>query len=26
LNNGGKPDSDYIEEDGNVVKRYWIHL
>ncbi|SDT24316.1 Predicted acetyltransferase [Paenibacillaceae bacterium GAS479] len=24
VKNGGKPDSDYIEDDGNVVKRYWI--
>ncbi|WP_127591374.1 GNAT family N-acetyltransferase [Paenibacillus lautus] len=24
IRNGGKPDTDYIEEDGNVVKRYWI--
>jgi predicted acetyltransferase len=22
--NGGKADADYIEEDGNVIKRYWI--
>ncbi|WP_410769421.1 GNAT family N-acetyltransferase [Fontibacillus sp. BL9] len=22
--NGGKPDSVYIEENGNVIKRYWI--
>jgi len=26
VNNGGKPDSDYIEEDGNVIKRFWIDL
>lgn len=26
LNNGGKADSDFIEEDGNVIKRYWINL
>jgi predicted acetyltransferase len=26
LNNGGVPDKDYIEEDGNVVKRFWIEL
>jgi predicted acetyltransferase len=26
LSNGGKPDSDYIEEDGNVIKRFWIQL
>ncbi|MEC3884906.1 GNAT family N-acetyltransferase [Halobacillus sp. HZG1] len=24
LNNGGQEDEDFIEEDGNVVKRYWI--
>jgi predicted acetyltransferase len=24
LNNGGKPDLDFIEEDGNVILRYWI--
>lgn len=24
LNNGGEPDTDYIEEDGNVIKRYWM--
>ncbi|RDY70074.1 GNAT family acetyltransferase [Halobacillus trueperi] len=26
LNNGGIEDEDFIEEDGNVVKRYWIEL
>lgn len=26
LNNGGLRDSDFIEEDGNVVKRFWIEL
>jgi predicted acetyltransferase len=26
LNNGGVPDVDYIEEDGNIIKRYWIDL
>ncbi|MHC0039124.1 GNAT family N-acetyltransferase [Pseudoneobacillus sp. C159] len=26
LNNGGVPDEDFIEEDGNVVKRFWIEL
>lgn len=26
LNNGGIPDTDFIEEDGNIVKRYWIIL
>lgn len=26
LKNGGKPDTNYVEEDGNVVKRFWIHL
>ncbi|SFG56120.1 Predicted acetyltransferase [Halobacillus alkaliphilus] len=24
LNNGGNPDEDYIEEDGNVLKRFWL--
>ncbi|MFD2611362.1 GNAT family N-acetyltransferase [Paenibacillus gansuensis] len=24
LNNGGIPDTSFTEEDGNVVKRYWI--
>ncbi|UVI32744.1 GNAT family N-acetyltransferase [Paenibacillus spongiae] len=23
-NNGGIPDTDYIEEDGNVIKRFWL--
>lgn len=26
LHNGGLRDNDFIEEDGNVVKRYWIEL
>ena len=26
LHNGGLRDSDFIEEDGNVVRRYWIEL
>ncbi|MFD2168537.1 GNAT family N-acetyltransferase [Tumebacillus lipolyticus] len=26
INNGGVPDTSFIEEDGNVVKRYWIAL
>lgn len=26
VKNGGVPDSDFVEEDGNVVKRYWIAL
>lgn len=26
LKNGGVPDTDFIEADGNVVKRYWIRL
>jgi predicted acetyltransferase len=26
LKNGGVPDRDYIEEDGNIVKRFWIEL
>jgi predicted acetyltransferase len=24
LNNGGIPDRDFIEEDGNVILRFWI--
>jgi predicted acetyltransferase len=24
INNGGIPDSDFIEEDGNIIKRFWI--
>ncbi|QHT46972.1 GNAT family N-acetyltransferase [Bacillus sp. SB49] len=24
LKNGGKEDQDFVEEDGNVVKRFWI--
>lgn len=24
IKNGGKPDKDYYEEDGNIIKRYWI--
>lgn len=24
INNGGKPDTDFIEDDGNIIKRYWI--
>jgi predicted acetyltransferase len=26
LHNGGVPDTDFIEEDGHVVKRFWIDL
>jgi predicted acetyltransferase len=26
LNNGGIPDKDYIEEDGNIIKRFWIDI
>jgi predicted acetyltransferase len=26
LKNGGVPDVNYVEEDGNVVKRFWIDL
>ncbi|GAA0329741.1 GNAT family N-acetyltransferase [Bacillus carboniphilus] len=26
LNNGGVPDIDYVEEDGNVIKRFWINI
>jgi predicted acetyltransferase/broad specificity phosphatase PhoE len=24
IKNGGIPDSDFIEEDGNIIKRFWI--
>lgn len=24
IKNGGEPDAVYVEEDGNVIKRYWI--
>ncbi|WP_226035148.1 GNAT family N-acetyltransferase [Aquibacillus saliphilus] len=26
INNNGVIDKDFIEEDGNIVKRYWIEL
>ncbi|WP_208589975.1 GNAT family N-acetyltransferase [Gracilibacillus suaedae] len=26
LKNGGIEDGDYVEDDGNVVKRFWIEL
>ncbi|MBB6455322.1 putative acetyltransferase [Salirhabdus euzebyi] len=26
LNNGGQPDTDFVEEDGNVIKRFWIEI
>ncbi|NIK79462.1 putative acetyltransferase [Paenibacillus castaneae] len=26
VRNGGVPDSSYIEENGNVIKRYWIGI
>lgn len=26
LHNGGVRDDDFIEEDGNVVRRFWIEL
>lgn len=26
INNGGIPDSDFIEEDGTIIKRFWIEL
>ncbi len=26
LNNGGIPDSDFIEKDGNIIKGYWMEL
>lgn len=25
LKNGGNPETDFVEEDGNVIKRFWIH-
>ncbi|MGO4369760.1 GNAT family N-acetyltransferase, partial [Paenibacillus sp. MCAF20] len=24
LKNGGIPDRDFVEEDGNVIRRFWI--
>lgn len=26
LNNGGIPDTNFMEENGNIVKRFWINL
>ncbi len=26
INNVGIPDTDFIEPNGNIVKRYWIEL
>ncbi len=26
IRNGGTPDTDYVEEDGNLVNRFWIEL
>jgi predicted acetyltransferase len=26
IKNGGIPDSDFIEEDGNIIKRFWIEI
>jgi predicted acetyltransferase len=26
INNGGIPGSDFIEDDGNVIKRFWIEI
>lgn len=26
LNNSGVADTDYVEENGNIIKRYWIEL
>ncbi|NDI33858.1 GNAT family N-acetyltransferase [Chengkuizengella sediminis] len=26
FNNGGVPDTDYVEESGNIVNRFWIEL
>jgi predicted acetyltransferase len=24
ISNGGVPDKDYIEQDGNIISRFWI--
>jgi predicted acetyltransferase len=24
IKNGGQPDTDFVEEDRNVIKRFWI--
>jgi predicted acetyltransferase len=26
INSGGIPDSDFVEEDGNIIKRFWIEV
>lgn len=26
INNGGVQDKDFIEEDGNIINRFWIKL
>lgn len=26
IKNGGEPDTDFVEDDGNVIKRLWINL
>lgn len=26
IKNGGRADANYIEDDGNVIKRYWIEI
>jgi predicted acetyltransferase len=26
INNGGIRDNDYVEEDGNIIRRYWIEV
>ncbi len=26
INNGGIRDNDYVEKDGNVIRRYWIEV
>nr|WP_307197765.1 hypothetical protein [Neobacillus niacini] len=26
INNGGILDSDFIEEDGKIIKRFWIEI
>jgi predicted acetyltransferase len=26
MKNGGKFESEFIEENGNIIRRFWIHL
>ena len=26
MNNGGVPDTDFVEEDGNILNRFWIKV